>query len=161
MNRRRALCWLLYLYPQVFRERFGEEIHEYVAMRRLEVEPAGRVSLLLFTADVALELAAGALKAHVHALSPAKIAVHCIAMTVGLMLAIALLGAPFVACANLIRMPLLRMSKSGGDGFAVAMILGALIVAIVALTALYCYAQNAARRYLRCTAHRRPAPLIF
>ncbi|MBA2302943.1 MAG: hypothetical protein H0W08_09945 [Acidobacteria bacterium] len=142
MNPREPLHLLLYLYPAVFRERFGLEIQEYLTMRRAEVAQEGCIAVVWLTAGLAAELTGSGLKERIRAFAAADAVVACVALTLGFGFSTILLAGAVLTFEELVRQPLYQIAKSGAHGVAGLGRVGTMVVAVVALAAGYSRARR-------------------
>lgn len=137
MKRRRCVSILLYLYPRSFRERFGDDIHDYADLRRSELEQTGRHAAASFTVGLVLELAAAALSERTRGVTLDRACVWCTALTSGLLLAPLLLGIPFLVFNLVVRRPLLLVEDGAAAQWLPLPVMTAFLASLLALALLY------------------------
>lgn len=128
--------WLLRLFPAEFREQFAEEIGEYLTLRHLDEQPAGRWSTARLWAHMAADLIVAAAKLRASAATTARSALWMAAAIGGLSISVASLSVVLVVFESLVRTPLLTLAKHATD-IDVVPRLGGIVAALVALTGVY------------------------
>ena len=125
---------LLRLFPQDFRDQFGEEIVEHLRLEALELRCASRMTHRTWFMAVAWELAFAAFTHRLRMLSLPRIVTCVAAGASGLVVAATTAAAVFIVFEHTVRFPLLELA---GTTRAPTLNLGGLVAVILFLLALH------------------------
>ena len=135
--RTRACRLVLYLFPRDFRAEFGEDVIEYVRLRRRELPDAGFWPAACLSTSMAMDLIRAALEQRARTLSPADISVRIAAVAIAFGLAVLAVGGAMVAFEHGVRQPLIEATKAGESGASAGrlVVLTGVIAVLVAIYA--------------------------
>lgn len=134
MKRSMALRLLLHVYPRVFRARFEAEVEAYLAFRREELAPRGRLAVAWSTAGAVGDVLRTGLAERARELAWRRTPLA----SVPFLLAGAVSGALVLTCAfvvfeQVVRQPLTAMQHASSAGPSVLLFPAAMLLVIVGL----------------------------